>query len=104
MIGHVASTLQLLSFLGASSIERMFHQYHLIFNLWNGWKKNLLPTNKKMRKKNQIPKYHVPSPEETMRKIRDRSMKNLLTQWNIEEENQKILNMFDKKPPNLVEN
>ena len=55
-----------------------------------------------MKKKNQIPKYHTPSPKETMRKIQDWLIKNFLTQWNIEEENQKILNMFDKKPPNLI--
>ena len=35
-----------------------------------------------------------------MRKIRDRSMKNLLTQWDTEEENQKILSVFGEKPPN----
>ena len=27
-------------------------------------------------------------------------MKNLLTQWDTEEENQKILNVFGEKPPN----
>ena len=31
-------------------------------------------------------------------------MKNLLIQWDTEEENQKILSIFGKKPPNLVEN
>ena len=31
-------------------------------------------------------------------------MKNLLTQKITEEENQKILNIFNKKPPKLVEN
>ena len=31
-------------------------------------------------------------------------MKNLLTQWDTKKENQKILNMFGKKPPNLVGN
>ena len=36
-----------------------------------------------------------------MRKIRDRSMKNLLTQWDIEEENRKIISVFGEKPPNL---
>ena len=36
-----------------------------------------------------------------MRKIQDRSMKNLLTQWDIKEENQKILSVFGEKPPNL---
>ena len=67
-------------------------------------KKNLLPTNKKMRKKNQIPKYHAPSPKGTMRKIQDQSMKNLLIQWDIEEENRKIISIFGIKTPNLVEN
>ena len=99
MIGYVATTLQLLSFLGTSSVWRMFHQRRLVFNLWNGWK-NFLPTNKKVRKKNQIPKYHTPSPEKTMRKIWDRLMKNLLTQWDTEEENQKILSMFGEKSSN----
>ena len=59
-----------------------------------------MPTSRKVRKKNQIPRYHAPSPEGTMRKIRDRSMKNLLTQWDTEEENQKILSVFGEKPPN----
>ena len=31
-------------------------------------------------------------------------MKNLLTQWDIEEENRNILSIFGKKPPNLVVN
>ena len=31
-------------------------------------------------------------------------MKNLLTQWDIEEENQKILKVFGKKPLNLIKN
>ena len=60
--------------------------------------------NKKVRKKNQIPKYYASSPEETIRKIRNQLMKNLLIQWDTEEENQKILSMFGKKPPNLVRN
>ena len=34
--------------------------------------------NEKMKKKNQIPKYHVPSPEEIIKKIRDQLMKNFL--------------------------
>ena len=60
-----------------------------VSNLWNGWK-NLLPIDKKVRRKNQISEYHAPSPRGTMRTIRDRSMKNLLTQWDTEEENRKI--------------
>ena len=36
-----------------------------------------------------------------MRKIRDWLIKNLLTQWDIEEENQKILSVFVEKPLNL---
>ena len=55
-----------------------------------------------MKKKNQILKYYAFSLKGTMKKIRDRSIKNLLTQWNIEEENQKILSVFGEKPPNLV--
>ena len=98
--GHVATTLQLPSFLGVNSVERMFHQRRLVFNLWNGWK-NFLPTSRKVRKKNQIPRYHAPSPKGTMRKIRDRSIKNLLIQWDTEEENRKILNVFGEKPPNF---
>ena len=39
-----------------------------------------------------------------MRKIQDQLMNNLLTQWDTKEENRKILSMFGKKPPNLVEN
>ena len=57
--------------------------------------------SKKVRKKNQILKYHVPSPEEIMKKIQDQSMKNLLTLWDIEEANQKILNVFGEKLLNL---
>ena len=37
-----------------------------------------------------------------MKKIQDQLIKNLLTQWDIEEKNWKILNMFDEKPLNLV--
>ena len=36
MIGHMATTLQLPSFLGAISVERMYHQCRLVFDLWNG--------------------------------------------------------------------
>ena len=35
-----------------------------------------------------------------MRKLRDQLRKNLLTQWDTKKENQKILIVFDKKPPN----
>ena len=41
-------------------------------------------------KKNQIPKYHAPSHKKTLIKIQDQSIKNFLTQWEIEEENRKI--------------
>ena len=95
----MATTLQWSFFLDASFVERMFHQCCLVFNLWNGWK-NFLPTNRKVRKKNKIPKYHASSPKKTIKKIRDQLMKNLLTQWDTEKENQKILSVFDKKPPN----
>ena len=64
--------------------------------------KNLLPINKKVRLKNQIPKYYALSLKETMRKIQDQLMKNLLTQWDVEEENRKILSVFSEKPPNLI--
>ena len=56
--------------------------------------------SRKIRKKNQIPRYHVLSPKGTIRKIQDRLMKNLLTQWDTEEENRKILSVFGEKPPN----
>ena len=39
-----------------------------------------------------------------MKKIRDQLMKNLLIQWDTEEENRKILSMFGKKPSTLVGN
>ena len=76
---HVATTLQLPFFLGASSIERVIYECHWVFVLWNKWK-NLLPTNKKMKKKKQIPDYHTPSLERYDEEIWDQSMKNLLTQ------------------------
>ena len=97
--GHKAITLQLPTFLGASFIEHIFHQRHLVFDLWNGWKK-FLPTSRKIRKKNQILKYHTLCLEATMKKIRNWLIKNLLTQWNTEEENRKILSVFSKKLPN----
>ena len=53
-----------------------------------------------MKKKNQICEYHTPSLVGTMRKIRDQPMKNLLTHWDIEEENRKMLSVFGKKPRN----
>ena len=101
-MGYVAMTLQLLSFLGVSSVEHIIYQRHLVFVLWSGWK-NLLPTSRKVKKKNQIPEYHALSPkgynEEDMRLIDE---KNLLTQWDTEEENRKIYKMWlVKKPPNL---
>ena len=49
-----------------------------------------------MRKKNQISQYHAPSPKEMMKKIWDWLIKMLLTQWDIEEENQKILSIFSE--------
>ena len=63
-----------------------------------------MPINKKIKKKNQISKYYAPSFEEIMRKIQDQLIKNLLIQWNIEEENRKILKIFGEKSSNLVEN
>ena len=54
-----------------------------------------------MKKKNQIPKYYTPSTKGTIKKIQDQLMKNLLTQWKIEEENQKILSVFGEKLLNL---
>ena len=33
--GHVATTLQLPFFLGASFVKCMFNQYCLVFDLWN---------------------------------------------------------------------
>ena len=60
-----------------------------------------MPTSRKIRKKNQIPKYYTPSPKKTMKKIQDRLIKNLLIQWDTKEENQKILNVFGEKPLNF---
>ena len=39
-----------------------------------------------------------------MKKMQDQSMKNLLTWWDIKDENQKILSVFSEKSPNLVRN
>ena len=78
--GHMATTLQLHSFLGASSVERVIYRRRLVFVLWNGWK-NLLPINKKVRRKNQIFEYPSPSPK------------------GYDEENTRSI---DEKPPNPV--
>ena len=45
--------------------------------------------DRKVRRKNQIPEYHAPSPKEYDENwyVSNQSMKNLLTQWDIEEEN-----------------
>ena len=59
-----------------------------------------MPTSRKVKKKNQIPKYYTLSPKEKMKKIRDRLIKNLLILWDIKEENQKILSVFGEKHPN----
>ena len=53
--------------------------------------------NRKIKKKNQISNYHAFNPKETMKKIQDQSIKNLLIQWNTEEKNRKILSLFGKK-------
>ena len=79
--GHMTTTLQLPSFLGTNFIKCMFHQYYLVFDSWNGWK-NLLAINKKVRRKNQIPKYHVFSLKKSIKMI-----------------NKQLIN---KKPFNLV--
>ena len=49
-------------------------------------------SDKKMRKKNRIFKYHTLSPEGYNEDwyVSNQSMKNLLIQWDIEEENRKI--------------
>ena len=51
--------------------------------------------NRKVRRKNQIPKYHASSPEgdEDDTRAIDR-WKNLLTQWGTEEENRKIYEVW----------
>ena len=70
--GHVATTLQLPFFLDVSSIEHVIYWRRLVFILWNSWK-NLLPINRKVKRKNQILDYHASSPkgynEEDMRSI-----------------------------------
>ena len=103
--GHVATTLQLPFFFGANFVEHMFHQCYLVFDLWNGWK-NFLLTSRKVRKKNLIPRYHASSLKGTMSKIRNRSIKNLLTQWDIEEENQKTdeVSRWKSDPTGLIKN
>ena len=55
----------------------------------------------RLGKKNQISRYHISSPAGMIKKIQDRSIKNLLTQWDIEKENQKILSVFGEKLHNL---
>ena len=44
------------SFLGASSVECIICQRYLVFVLWHRWK-NLLPINRKVKKKNRILEY-----------------------------------------------
>ena len=77
--GYVAKILQLSFFLSVSWIEHTIYSYHLVFNLWNNFK-NFLPKNRKMKRKNKIPKYYASNPIGTMKKIRNQSMKNFLTQ------------------------
>ena len=88
----VATALQLPSFLGASSDERVAIDIavDVVYLIRGTVEKNLLPIDRKVKRKNQIPEYHAPSPGGTMRTIQDRLMKNLLIQWDIEEENQTI--------------
>ena len=123
--GHVATTLPLSSFLGASSVERIFHQCCLVFDLWNSWK-NLLLSSKKVKRKNQIPEYHVLSPKRLIRMIHEQSIdkkppnpvrywggkskdpkyvwwKTSQPWWEMGEENRKICEVWlVKKSPNLI--
>ena len=52
--------------------------------------------DRKMRRKNQIPEYHAPCSEGYNEDwyVSNQSMKNFLTQWDIEEENRKISEMW----------
>ena len=52
--------------------------------------------DKKVRRKNRIPEYHTPSPDGYNEDwyVNNQSMKNLLTQWDTEEENWKISEMW----------
>ena len=56
----MATILQLPSFLGASSAERMFCLWYLLCEIVE---KVSYLLDKKVRKKNQIPEYHVFSPK-----------------------------------------
>ena len=52
--------------------------------------------DKKVKKKNRIPKYHTPSPKGYNEDwyVSNLSMKNLLTQWDTEEENRKVYEVW----------
>ena len=52
--------------------------------------------DRKVRRKNQIPKYYAPSPKgyDEDKYMCNQSMKNLLTQWDTEEENRKIYEVW----------
>ena len=63
----ISTALQLPSFLGASSDERV--AIDVVYPTWETIEKNLLLVDRKVRRKNQIPEYHVSSPGGTMRTI-----------------------------------
>ena len=82
----------------------MIYQCRIVFDLWNSWK-NLLPRDRKVRRKNQIPKYYAPSPEGSMRTIRERSIDekplNPVRYWGGNPKD--LWDIIGEKPPNLVE-
>ena len=53
-------------------------------------------SDRKVKKKNQIPEYHAPSPKRYDEDwyVSNQLMKNLLIQWNTEKENQKIYQVW----------
>lgn len=53
--------------LGINFVKRMIYQYCVIFDLCNSWK-NYWSIDKKLRKKNQIFKYHNSSPKKNNKK------------------------------------
>ena len=67
----------------------MFRLWYLLCGMV---KKTSCLLDRKVKKKNQISEYQAPSPKRYNENwyVSNELIKNLLTQWNIEEENQKI--------------